>query len=78
MLYYQNKKIELNKLRAIKEIVLVKKTINQLKEKHYDALKNLDKSIINQHFEMDSILKTIPDLPKINYNNWQERLKSSN
>ena len=51
ILYYQNKKIELNKLRAIKELVLVKKTINQLKEKHYDALKNLDKSIINEFGE---------------------------
>ena len=40
--------------------------------------KNLDKSIIKQHFEMDSILKTVPDLPKINFNNWQERLKASN
>jgi len=26
------------------------------------------------HTEMDSILKKVPDLPEINYNNWQEKL----
>ena len=50
-LYFQNKKIELNKLRTIKEIVLVKKTINQLKEKYSDVLKNFDRSIINEFGE---------------------------
>jgi hypothetical protein len=47
-------------------------------EKFPLLLKNLDKSIIKQFFEMDSILKIIPELPKINFNNWQERLKASN
>jgi hypothetical protein len=47
-LYLQNKKIELNKLKAIKKLVLIKKTINQLKKKQPDALKNLDKSIIKE------------------------------
>jgi len=47
-------------------------------EKFPLSLKNLDKSVIKQHFEMDSILKTVPDLPKINFNNWQDRLKASN
>ena len=45
-LYLQNKKIELNKLKAIKKLVLIKKTINQLKKKQPDALKNLDRIII--------------------------------
>ena len=50
-LYLQNKEIELNKLEAIKELVLIKKTINQLEEKQPNALKNLDKSIINEFGE---------------------------
>jgi len=50
-LYFQNKKIELNKLKAIKELVLQKKTINQLQENQPDALKNIDTSIINEFGE---------------------------
>ena len=40
------------------------------------SLKSLDESIMNLHTEMDSILKKVPDLPEINFNNWQEKLKS--
>ena len=47
-LYFQNKNIELNKLKAIKELVLQKKTINQLEKKQPIALKNLDKFIIKE------------------------------
>ena len=47
-LYFQNKKLELNKLKAIKELVLLKKTINQLEKKQPDALENIDRSIINE------------------------------
>ena len=47
-LYFQNKDIELNKLKAIKELVLLKKTINQLEKKQPEALKNIDRSIINE------------------------------
>ena len=50
-LYFQNKKIELKKLKAIKELVLLKKTINQLEEKQPIALKNLDKFIIKEFGE---------------------------
>ena len=50
-LYFQNKKIELNKLKAIKELVLLKKTINQLELKQPEALINLDNSIINEFGE---------------------------
>ena len=50
-LYLQNKKIELNKLKAIKELVLLKKTISQLEEKQPNALKNLDRIIINEFGE---------------------------
>ena len=50
-LYFQNKNIELNNLKAIKEFVLIKKTINQLEKKQPDALKNLDRSIINEFGE---------------------------
>ena len=50
-LYFQNKKIELNKLKAIKELVLLKKTISQLEEKQPNALKNLDRIIINEFGE---------------------------
>ena len=47
-LYFQNKEIELNKLKAIKELVLLKKTINQLEKKQPDALENIDRAIINK------------------------------
>tara|TARA_B100001093_G_scaffold513085_1_gene584301 strand:+ start:1152 stop:1829 length:678 start_codon:yes stop_codon:yes gene_type:complete len=50
-LYFQNKKIELNKLKAIKELVLLKKTIIQLEENQPDALKTLDDLIINEFGE---------------------------
>ena len=50
-LYFQNKKIELNKFKAIKELVLLKKTINQLEKKQPIALKNLDKFIIKEFGE---------------------------
>ena len=50
-LYLQNKKIELNKLKAIKELVLLKKTISQLEEKQPNALKNLDRIIFNEFGE---------------------------
>ncbi len=50
-LYFQNKKIELNKLKAIKELVLLKKTINQLELKQPNALKTLDSFIINEFGE---------------------------
>ena len=50
-IYYQNKKIELNRLKAIKELVLLKKTINQLKKKQPEALKNLDRLIIKEFGE---------------------------
>ena len=43
-LYFQSKNIKLNKLKAIKELVLQKKTINQLENKQPSALKNIDKS----------------------------------
>ena len=47
-LYFQYKKIELNKLKAIKELVLLKKAINQLEKKQPEALKNLDRLIIKE------------------------------
>ena len=47
-LYFQNKEIELNKSKAIKELVLLKKTINQLEEKQPDVLKNIDKFVIDE------------------------------
>ncbi len=50
-LYFQNKKIELNKLKAIKELVLVRKTINKLEKKQPIALKNLDNFIIKEFGE---------------------------
>ena len=50
-LYFQNKKKELNKLKAIKEIVLIKKTISQLEEKQPNFLKTLDKYIIDEFGE---------------------------
>ena len=50
-LYFQNKKIELNKLKAIKELVLQKKTISQLEKKQPDALKRIDSFIINEFGE---------------------------
>ena len=50
-LYFQTKKMELSKLKAIKELVLLKKTINQLQKKQPEALKNLDRSIINEFGE---------------------------
>ena len=50
-LYFQNKKKELKKLKAIKELVLLKKTISQLEEKQPNALKNLDRIIINEFGE---------------------------
>ncbi|MFL2533750.1 MAG: hypothetical protein ACJ0RM_02205 [Alphaproteobacteria bacterium] len=50
-LYFQNKKIELEKLKAIKELVLLKKAISQLEEKQPNALKNLDRIIINEFGE---------------------------
>jgi len=53
ILYLQNKKIELNELKALKELVLIKKTINQLRKKQPEALKTLDKFIINEFGEND-------------------------
>ena len=50
-LYFQNKNIDLNELKAIKELVLLKKTISQLEEKQPNALKNLDRIIINEFGE---------------------------
>ena len=47
-LYFQNKEVDLNELKAIKELVLLKKTINQVEKKHPDALENIDRSIINE------------------------------
>ena len=47
-LYFQNKNIDLNELKAIKELVLLKKTINQLEKKQPDALENIDRTIINE------------------------------
>ena len=47
-LYFQNKEVDLNKLKAIKELVLLKKTINQLEKKQPDALENIDRTIINE------------------------------
>ena len=50
-LYFQNKKIELNKLKAIKEFVLIKKTISHLEEKQPEAIEKLDEFIINEFGE---------------------------
>ena len=47
-LYFQNKEVDLNKYKAIKELVLLKKTINQLEKKQPGALENIDRSIINE------------------------------
>ena len=52
-IYLQNKKIELVKLKAIKELVLLKKTISQLENKQPEALKNLDRIIINEFGEKE-------------------------
>ena len=53
ILYLQSKKIELNEFKALKELVLLKKTINQLRKKQPEALKTLDKFIINEFGEND-------------------------
>ena len=70
--YIQNKKYKLYKNGSFYNYQL------DPEEKYPLSLKNLDESIINLHTEMDSILKKVPDLPEINFNNWQERLRVSN
>ena len=50
-LYLQNNKIELNKLKSIKELVLQKKTISQLKKKQPDVLESIDSFIISKFGE---------------------------
>ena len=50
-LNFQYKKIELNKLKAMKELVLIKKTVSQLEEKQPNFLKTLDKFIIDEFGE---------------------------
>ena len=70
--YIQNKKYKLYKSGSFYNYQL------DPDEKYPLSLKNLDESILNLYTEMDSILKKIPDLPEINFNNWQEKLKASN
>ena len=50
-LYFQNKKKELNNLKAIKELVLQKKTISKLEEKQPNLIITLDKLIIEEFGE---------------------------
>ena len=70
--YIQNKKYKLYKSGSFYNYQL------DPEEKHPLSLKSLDESIMNLHTEMDSILKKVPDLPEINFNNWQEKLEASN
>ena len=70
--YIQNKKYKLYKSGSFYNYQL------DPEEKYPLSLKSLDESIMNLHTEMDSILKKVPDLPEINFNNWQERLRASN
>ena len=70
--YIQNKKYKLYKSGSFYNYQL------DPDEKYPISLKSLDESIMNLHTEMDSILKKVPDLPEINFNNWQEKLKASN
>ena len=70
--YIQNKKYKLYKSGSFYNYQL------DPDEKYPLSLKNLDESILNLYTEMDSILKKIPDLPEINFNNWQEKLRESN
>ena len=70
--YIQNKKYKLYKSGSFYNYQLDPEEMYPL------SLKSLDESIMNLHTEMDSILKKIPDLPEINFNNWQEKLKASN
>jgi len=70
--YIQNKKYKLYKSGSFYNYQL------DPEEKYPLSLKSLDESIMNLHTEMDSILKKVPDLPEINFNNWQEKLKASN
>ena len=70
--YIQNKKYKLYKSGSFYNYQL------DPEEKYPLSIKSLDESIINLHTEMDSILKKVPDLPEINFNNWQEKLRESN
>ena len=70
--YIQNKKYKLYKSGSFYNYQL------DPDEKYPISLKSLDESIMNLHTEMDSILKKVPDLPEINFNNWQEKLRASN
>ena len=70
--YIQNKKYKLYKSGSFYNYQL------DPEEKYPLSIKSLDESIMNLHTEMDSILKKVPDLPEINFNNWQEKLRASN
>ena len=70
--YIQNKKYKLYKSGSFYNYQLDPEEMYPL------SLKSLDESIMYLHTEMDSILKKVPDLPEINFNNWQEKLKASN
>lgn len=70
--YIQNKKYKLYKSGSFYNYQL------DPEEKYPLSLKSLNESIMNLHTEMDSILKKVPDLPEINFNNWQEKLRASN
>ena len=70
--YIQNKKYKLYKSGSFYNYQL------DPEEKYPLSLKSLDESIMNLHTEMDSLLKKVPDLPEINFNNWQEKLRASN
>ena len=70
--YIQNKKYKLYKSGSFYNYQL------DPEEKYPLSLKSLNESILNLYTEMDSILKKIPDLPEINFNNWQEKLRESN
>ena len=70
--YIQNKKYKLYKSGSFYNYQL------DPEEKYPLSLKSLDESTMNLLKEMDSILKKVPDLPEINFNNWQEKLKASN
>ena len=70
--YIQNKKYKLYKSGSFYNYQLDPEEMYPL------SLKSLDESIMNLHTEMDSILKKVPDLPEINFNNWQEKLRASN
>jgi arylsulfatase A len=70
--YIQNKKYKLYKSGSFYNYQLDPEEMYPL------SLKSLDESIMNLHTEMDSILKKVPDLPEINFKNWQEKLRASN